>query len=409
MTTEAFPEPGLPGAEFTFTVDRGESQVIGVTSASEVVGLVPYLLGFHPEESLVVLVLTGPQGSPLKFTLRLPLGKPDDPDTGVWPVAAVVAARGCRRAVVVAYGTEARAAPAVEQFRAAAAERGMELQDVLRVEGGRFWSYVCADPSCCPPEGTPWTLADDPEPALLLPKGMPGVLDRREDLEAEVASVTGADAETMRHATRQAEARAARLRQQAEDGGQPAHTLLVREGIEAMVAVLRTYRDGGDVPRGELAWLTVVLRDNHVRDDAWSQLGEPPADDELRLMTDLTRLARPGYVAAPAALLAYAAWQAGNGALANVAAARALADNPGYGLAEMVTQAVAGGVDASDVRMPMTPEMIAEEYARSRDGCLRLFFVRLTWSSGDEVAEPLIAREQSFFLKAPEAAGTGLS
>jgi hypothetical protein len=97
--TEAFPEPGVPRAEFTFAVDRGESRVVGVTSASEVVGL-------------VVLVLTGPQGLSLKFTLRVSLGKPDDPDAGVWPA----------------------------------------------------------------------------------PKGMPGVLDRREDLEAEVAPVTGAPA-----------------------------------------------------------------------------------------------------------------------------------------------------------------------------------------------------------------------
>ena len=44
-----------------------------------------------------------------------------------------------------------------------------------------------------------------------------------------------------------------------------------------------------------------------------------------RLWTDLTRRACPGYVAAPAALLAFTAWQAGNGALANLALDRALA------------------------------------------------------------------------------------
>jgi len=90
VMTEASPEPGVPGAESMFTVDRGQSRAVEVTSASQVIGLVPYLLGFHPEDSLVVLVLTGPQGSSLKSTLRVSLGKPDDPDAGVWPVAAVV-------------------------------------------------------------------------------------------------------------------------------------------------------------------------------------------------------------------------------------------------------------------------------------------------------------------------------
>ena len=45
------------------------------------------------------------------------------------------------------------------------------------------------------------------------------------------------------------------------------------------------------------------------------------------------RRAQPGYVAAPASLLAVTAWQAGDGALANVALDRALADIPSYSMA----------------------------------------------------------------------------
>ena len=90
-----------------------------------------------------------------------------------------------------------------------------------------------------------------------------------------------------------------------------------------------------------------------------------------------------------------------------MAAARALADNPGYGLAEMVTQAFAGDVDTSDMRMPMTPERIAEESTLRRGRRLRLSFVPLPGLGSDEVAKALIAREQPFFLKALEPAGAG--
>jgi hypothetical protein len=61
---------------------------------------------------------------------------------------------------------------------------------------------------------------------------------------------------------------------------------------------------------------------------------------DLRVWTDLTRLARPryvdqpGYVAGVASMLALVAWQSGNGALANVALDRALADDPAYYLAD---------------------------------------------------------------------------
>ena len=52
-----------------------------------------------------------------------------------------------------------------------------------------------------------------------------------------------------------------------------------------------------------------------------------------RLWTDLARRACPGYVAAPASLLAFTAWQAGDGALANLAIDRALTDDPAYSMA----------------------------------------------------------------------------
>jgi Domain of unknown function (DUF4192) len=59
---------------------------------------------------------------------------------------------------------------------------------------------------------------------------------------------------------------------------------------------------------------------------------------------------RPSHVAAPASLLAFCAWQAGDGALANVALDRALDDNP---LAELFRKA-----QADSVREPMGKQML---------------------------------------------------
>ena len=84
---------------------------------------------------------------------------------------------------------------------------------------------------------------------------------------------------------------------------------------------------------------------------------------DLRLLLNLTRLARRGYVAAPATLLAFAAWQCGNGALANVALDRALDDDLRYSLAHIIREAVNCGTPPSMARMPITPEQVAEAYA----------------------------------------------
>ena len=56
----------------------------------------------------------------------------------------------------------------------------------------------------------------------------------------------------------------------------------------------------------------------------------------VRLWTDATRRACPVYVAAPASLLAFTAWQGGDGALAGIALDRALADDPAYSMARLL-------------------------------------------------------------------------
>ena len=66
-------------------------------------------------------------------------------------------------------------------------------------------------------------------------------------------------------------------------------------------------------------------------------------DAHRRLWTDLVRRAQPGYVAAPACLLAFTAWQGGDGALANIALDRALADDPDYSMALLLRDVLDAG------------------------------------------------------------------
>jgi len=136
--------------------------------------------------------------------------------------------------------------------------------------------------------------------------------------------------------------------------------------------LIATYRGGGRYATDyQLAWITVALRDLRVRDDAWARMDPAHQDAHRRLWTDVTRRAQPGYVAAPASLLAFVAWQAGDGALANVALDRALADEPGYSMAQLLRQVITAGAPPSLARLPMTPEEVAASYddaEADRDG-----------------------------------------
>ena len=100
-----------------------------------------------------------------------------------------------------------------------------------------------------------------------------------------------------------------------------------------------------------------------VRDDAWARMDPAHRDAHRRLWTDVVRRAQPGYAAAPASLLAFVAWQNGDGALANLAIDRALADNPGYSMALLIQEALDAAMPPSQAVLPMTPEQVAASYA----------------------------------------------
>jgi Domain of unknown function (DUF4192) len=56
------------------------------------------------------------------------------------------------------------------------------------------------------------------------------------------------------------------------------------------------------------------------------------------------------------------AWQSGNGALANVALDRALAEDANYSMAVLLRQVIDSGAPPSLARLPMTPADVAASY-----------------------------------------------
>jgi hypothetical protein len=169
------------------------------------------------------------------------------------------------------------------------------------------------------------------------------VLASRDVLASTIAPVTGVEAASMRAAHLRATERCARniardvQRRAAGKESRPYATAEHR----AVKAAISTYRAGGSITsHDELAWLAFALTCTEVRDLAWTLMDPGYREAHLRLWTDLTRLTVPGLVAAPASLLALCAWQAGNGALAQVALDRALDDDPGYRMARLLRDAL---------------------------------------------------------------------
>lgn len=341
---------------------------VRVGSADGILAVVPHLLGFHPSDSLVMLGIGGPHAR-IRIAFRYDLPDPPERDLAA-DIAAhavtVLSRQHLTMAIAVGYGSGRTVTPVVDVVAPALREAGIAVQDALRVEGGRYWSYVCGDPDCCPPGGVPFDSVGHPASAALAAAGLPVRADRA--ALADTLASAAEDTRPMREAVERARRAAGQLidLEVAASGGDP-FLRIADAGRRSVKQVIARYRRGGELDdHDEIAWLGVALGDLRVRDDAWARMDPRFNDAHQRLWTSLVRRLPADLVAAPAALLAFTAWQAGDGALASVAIERALDADPEYSMALLVADALHAGLPPSAAKLPMTPKQVAASYARRR-------------------------------------------
>lgn len=357
-----------------------------VSSPAELISAVPYLIGFHPADSLTVVAMRAHQ---IVFAVRIDLpelGAPDEQArAAVLHLASVVAQQEVQAVTLIGYGEAARVTPAVLRISDAFRRIGLVILDELRVEGGRYWSYLCTDASCCPVEGR----RCDPAASVVAAEATFAgavALPSRQALAAQVAPVTGADREAMIAAAARAAIRLAALAGErstgdvsdaAEQGaraeragaageawqpdpGGPGlggeglpfasdvprfYRLVRRAGRAAVRDAERRYRSGRRLTDDETAWLGLLLLHVPVRDYAWTRTRKQ--EWEVALWSDVLRRVEPRYAPAPASLLAFVAWRSGLGALASIAVERALEQEADYSLAVMLREALLCGLPPS--------------------------------------------------------------
>jgi hypothetical protein len=311
-----------------------------ISGPAELIAAVPYLLGFHARDSLVVL---GLRGTRLVVTARLDLADALHVPTVDHTISAVV--RGGSSAVIAAvYDEDAVPDSAVPEERPwwNLAERlarrtevaGAEFRDALLVAGGRWWSLWCADPTCCPPEGTGLPEAPTTFAAAATYEGKV-VLPDRAAVAALLEPLPEADRNRLRPALGEQE-------RAVVDGAGPQRD---RETKRALFAAARASDapapwtiDDADVLR-----LGVALTDTPIRDAAWLAVDDGRLDGR-GLWRELARRLPSPYDAAPLFLYGWAAWRAGDGTLAGMAAERAVASDRDYTAADLLMAAVHYGI-----------------------------------------------------------------
>ena len=311
---------------------------VTLRTPTDVLAAVPYLLGFHPTDSVVVVGLYGRQ---VVFNVRADLPAPGVPPDEVAlladDMARVLAGHRADRALVVGYGSPAQVTRSVFAVRDALTRDRVAVIEMLRVSDDRYWSYMCASPDCCAPDGTPFDTSGTEIAAAATFAGRV-VLPDRTSLTGVVAPPDELALVAIERATTQA---AADLARELADGP-AAGAARQRAAMRVYRTGLERHRHGSRLDDEELARLTLLIRTVDARDAVWERIlaAGTNLDAHVDLWRDVVRRARPDLAVAPAALLAFTAWRSGDGSLAWCAVQRALTEDPGYSLAHLVGEAL---------------------------------------------------------------------
>ena len=314
-----------------------------VRCPDDLIALAPVVIGFHPADSVVMLASDGHR----PFHARVDLPPRSSPPGTVAHLAETLLAparrNGIRGLAFVFFSDDERVVRRVwSELRRGTDASGIRVQDALRVDGLRYYPLlagarlreigVAYDVSSHPflAQAVLHGLVVEKDRATLVASLVPDVAARRE-VETAMAHAGLGDRDPPRTGTDR------------RRWGEWVR-VLVRRHLDA-----RTRASADEV--GRIAW---AVQDLRVRDAAWGLITRADARAHQEFWADVARRAPEPLVPAPSALAGWAAWQAGNGALAWIAVDRCREVAPSYGMATILAGCLDQAVPPESVECDLT-------------------------------------------------------
>ncbi|MET8580083.1 DUF4192 family protein [Streptomyces collinus] len=394
---------------------------VTLRTPAELADALPYLLGYRPEDSIVLVALHDREGRG-RFGGRARLGIPaatEDWEAAVRQLAQGLVTgserRGTKPKQMVAYVCQEpgdgetgrdvmiRLRPLIALLRTQCGTLDAPVIEALCISDGRFWSYCCPTERCCPDDGTAM--------------GLPGT-----SVLAAAATYAGIQ---VRGTLRELRARllpwetGAALEQEIaldaagmdlvprilDDATRPG---VAEETLELADRIIRRFTAAPPVPgahradirddellgHDEAATLILGLQDRTTRDRAAAWMEGDEAGPALRLWRALARRCVGPYgehAAAPLTLAGWVAWSGGDELEAREALAMALGADPDYLFARLLHQACNEGLDPESIRRCLRAERVertAGTASASTAGPAQPEGTEQTQPDGTEPAQP---------------------
>ena len=299
-------------------------QPVRVSDLGDLLAGLPVLFGFRPTDSLVAICLEEPLGR-VGFRLRADLPPPKLAGQVADHLLGVLRRNTAEVVLVVACSDQpAVAEPAVTALVDRLRSAGIDVREAVRCDGGRYWSYVCGDPRCCPPEGRVYNEGSARLVAEAVLAGME-LLPDRAALAARVGPVGGALLERMEDATVAAASEMLAAMGDRQLATMQSDRELLETGVQRVTEILdRRLVGASEEPTDEEAarlslWCSLPV----VRDTVCASIDTDGAAEHLRIWSSVARRVVPPYELPVLGLTGLSAWLSGDGALAWCAIERA--------------------------------------------------------------------------------------
>ncbi len=311
---------------------------------------IPAMLGFHPQESLVMVCLSGPRRR-VGPVIRVDLTDPTDSVAGRAGTVQRLqshADRHSEEVALVCY-TEHSARPRLFQdLLAAFAASGRTVLDAVTVRGGRLFTFTGSGrlPAVAEQDGRCGAPPDANDRQVLAMSAATvfngrGILADRQALRDSIAGPTGVAGE---RASAALHAAAAGLLGQVGPAGPIDRNRFSQMATLNIERALTEVAGSGTVAPPLCALISLLLCDIEIRDDLIGRTVTDPVPPWLPMLIAVARATPDVDAAEVCAVLAVAAYRHGDGALAQVAVDRCLASEPHHRLAHLMMGVMDAGM-----------------------------------------------------------------